>query len=197
MEMVENALSYSVFAGNANKRGAPGHLHLHFRAFGRRVCPKRLTGSHAMQGQSLNNWVLSLLRKMESDSAVLTLVGTLFHHWGAKTEKTGAGFVCSQRWRYQPDRWCSGVKCSRWGCVVWPLFGSRWIQLCWPPGGGSHGRIWVDCKRGTLHILDTLPRLSRRGWESSQDSSRFYTGQQAANLAVPLAARSADLDRRR
>ena len=28
------------------------------------------------------------LLKMESDSAVLTLVGISFHHWGAKTEKS-------------------------------------------------------------------------------------------------------------
>ena len=37
---------------------------------------------------SLNKWVLSLLQKMESDSAVLTLVGSSFHHWGNKTEKS-------------------------------------------------------------------------------------------------------------
>ena len=39
---------------------------------------------------SLNKWVLSLLRKMASDSAVLTLVGSSFHHWGATTEKSGS-----------------------------------------------------------------------------------------------------------
>ena len=32
--------------------------------------------------------VLSLLWKMESDSTVLTLVGSSFHHLGAKTEKS-------------------------------------------------------------------------------------------------------------
>ena len=37
---------------------------------------------------SLNEWVLSLLLKTESDSAVLTLVGSSFHHWGSRTEKS-------------------------------------------------------------------------------------------------------------
>ena len=37
---------------------------------------------------SLNKWVLSLLQKMESDSAVLTLVWSSLCHWGAKTEKS-------------------------------------------------------------------------------------------------------------
>lgn len=31
---------------------------------------------------------MSLLRKMESDSAVLTVVGSLFNHSGARTEKS-------------------------------------------------------------------------------------------------------------
>ena len=37
---------------------------------------------------SLKNWALSLLRKVASDSAVLTLVRGSFHHWGARTEKS-------------------------------------------------------------------------------------------------------------
>ena len=35
---------------------------------------------------SLNKWIFSLLWKMVSDSAVLTLVGSSFHHRGATTE---------------------------------------------------------------------------------------------------------------
>ena len=37
---------------------------------------------------SLDKWVLSLLWKMASDSAVLTVVRGSFHHWCAKTEKS-------------------------------------------------------------------------------------------------------------
>ena len=37
---------------------------------------------------SLNKWALSLLRKVLSDSDVLTLVGSSFHHWGARTEES-------------------------------------------------------------------------------------------------------------
>ena len=40
---------------------------------------------HALQGRAE---VLSLLLKTQSDSAVLTLVGSLFHHWGSRTEKS-------------------------------------------------------------------------------------------------------------
>ena len=79
-------------------------------------------GSHANQGRrwSLNKWVLSLLWKMASGSAVLTLVGSLFHHWGARTDESldfaeWPTLVCSQRWWYQPARWCSGAMCSCWG----------------------------------------------------------------------------------
>ena len=50
-----------------------------------------LTGRGVIQCRSrwrLNQWVLNLLWKMASDSAVLTLVGSSFHHWGARTEKS-------------------------------------------------------------------------------------------------------------
>ena len=63
------------------------------KTFSRRFCPERLTkstGSHVMRGRgevwTNESWVF--LRKMASDSAVLTLVGSSFHHWEAKTENS-------------------------------------------------------------------------------------------------------------
>ena len=37
---------------------------------------------------TLNRWVLSLLRKLVSDSAIMTSGGSSFHHCGPKTEKS-------------------------------------------------------------------------------------------------------------
>ena len=57
---------------------------------------------------------MSLSWEMASDSAVLTLVGSSFHHWGAKTVVTSLSeLFCSQRWRFQPASWCRRAKCSR------------------------------------------------------------------------------------
>ena len=51
-------------------------------------CYTFLGRGHALRGLKVwTNESSSLLRQMESDSAVLTLVGSSFHHWGAKTEE--------------------------------------------------------------------------------------------------------------
>ena len=117
-------------------------------------------------------WVLSLLRKMTSDSSVLTLVGTLFHHWGARTEQscefTGkALFPLSDSGTSRP----ADVVLMLWR-VVWQVFGGRWVQFHWWPwrpvlsswigcrlqqeasgghgGRGANTRIWADWKWGLL-----------------------------------------------
>ena len=45
-------------------------------------------GGYAVSRWTLNRWVLSLFRKILSDSAVLRTAGSSFHHWGPKTEKS-------------------------------------------------------------------------------------------------------------
>ena len=52
-----------------------------FRGVGRESC-------YAGSSLSLNKWFLSFLQKTENDAAVLKLVGSSFHHWGTKTEKS-------------------------------------------------------------------------------------------------------------
>ena len=82
---------------------------------------------HAGSRWSLK-WVLSLLWKMASDSAVLTLVGSSFHHWGARTEKS-CDFAVQALFAlsdvsvslYQLAPCWSGVKCS--GLGVWSVQG--------------------------------------------------------------------------
>ena len=73
-----------------------------FKALSRCLCPRRLTISTFViwglrdgvtlcgwrSDQVSFHWVLGFLRKMGSDSAVLTLVKSSFYHWGAKTEKS-------------------------------------------------------------------------------------------------------------
>ena len=49
-----------------------------------------------LSGVEVKSEQMSLLQKMESDSAVLTLVGSLFRHWGAETEKKGMGAPAGQ-----------------------------------------------------------------------------------------------------
>ena len=66
----------------------------------------------------VKSWVLSLLRKMVSDSAVLTSVRSLFHHWGGRTEKSRdfagpALFALDGGTSWPAD--VGRAKCSSWG----------------------------------------------------------------------------------
>ena len=113
---------------------------------------------------------LESFAEMESDSAVLTLVGSSFHHWGAKTENSRDFTV---RALFSPSNGGTSQQADvdeqvlLQGRVVWPVFGGRRVQFHWRPwrpapsswigcgpqqegGGGSHGRIWEDCKRRPL-----------------------------------------------
>ena len=122
----------------------------------------------------LNKCVWSLLRKMAGESAVLTLVGSSFHHWGTRTGKSMA---------IAPASWCRGAQCSNLG-----------MYSCSSVDGleGQHHHLESDasCKRkpvegteegrnmGTFgyiekkpccSVLDTLLWFYHRGCESSQE----------------------------
>ena len=102
--------------------------------------------------------------KMASDSAVLTLVGSSFHTWGARTEKS-CGFAKQPRFALSDggtirpaDVVEQSARDGAYGLTsVWRPVPLSWIRCGMQQeasgahgGRGWHWWIWVDWKQGAL-----------------------------------------------
>ena len=82
----------------------------------------------------LIKWLLSLLRKMVSDSAVMTLVGASFHHWAARTEKS-RDFAEQALFALSDGATSRPADVVEWSAHVGTCGATRTLSDPWKPSG--------------------------------------------------------------